>query len=237
MPGTNDKEYLLGLLQGDPKPLIPKAEEETPRFDKWRRDLYEWFTKQQGRLTATNIVNTIIQAGLASKLAGAGGSGTSYGFGPVKTDIYTDYAWVDGTTPFGGTLVGTIYNPRIHFEHIEYWPGVGRNDGVNAFNPTCLAARTSVKVTPHYTETYHFTSDSDDGIRLYFDGVLKVDEWAGSHSDTFDVSCTANVPITVIFETVNSGGNLFQQRLRWRSVNENGDNQIDIPTSAYSRIP
>jgi hypothetical protein len=52
-------------------------------------------------------------------------------------------------------------------------------------DPTTFSVRWSGKVQPRYSETYTFYTRSDDGVRLWVNGQLLIDNWS-DHANTLD---------------------------------------------------
>jgi spore coat protein CotH len=73
-------------------------------------------------------------------------------------------------------------------------------------------------VQPEYTELYTFTTVSDDGVRLWVDGKLVVDNWT-DHAPTENsgtVALTAQQKYTIRMEYYEAGGGA-EARLLWSS--------------------
>lgn len=90
------------------------------------------------------------------------------------------------------------------------YPEVG-NDG--------YSERWTGWVMPEHTETYTFFTNSDDGVRLWVDGNLLIDNWT-LHAPTEDsgtIALTAGQPVTIKLEHFESGGGSLIE-LRWSST-------------------
>ncbi|MCB1275758.1 Ig-like domain-containing protein [Prosthecobacter sp.] len=76
-------------------------------------------------------------------------------------------------------------------------------------------------IVPLYTEVYDIVSVSDDGVRLWVDGKLLVDNWTdhGESWDTGLVSLQAGVPVSVTMEFYEHGGDATA-RLVWESASQ-----------------
>lgn len=116
----------------------------------------------------------------------------------------------------------TRIDPRVNFN----W-GAGTPDarvGTNNFS-----IRWTGTIEPRYSETYTFNTRSDDGVRLYVDGQLVIDQWtnqaATNHSGSIDLE--AGVQYDIRLEYFENSGNA-EMRLRWSS-----DSQAfqTVPTS------
>jgi len=90
-------------------------------------------------------------------------------------------------------------------------------------------------VTPQYSETYTFYTRSDDGARLWVNGVKLVDDWAG-HGATErsgTISLQAGVKYHILMQYYNNGGGAVAE-LRWSSTSQ--AKQI-IPSARLSTGP
>ena len=98
-----------------------------------------------------------------------GGSGSGSGNG-LKGQYYTDQTLT--------TLGLTRTDPTLNFD----WG----NGSPNAAIPTDhFSARWTGQIQPRYSETYTFYTTSDDGLRLWINGQLLVDNWT-DHPSTED---------------------------------------------------
>jgi hypothetical protein len=165
--------------------------------------------------------------------------GTSYNPGPLELDktyywrvdesdganTYTGDVWSFTTAKEGGGIKAQYYNgmnfdnlvltridPQINFN----WGDPGSPDpkvGVDQFS-----ARWTGEVEAAFTETYTFYTTSDDGARLWVNGVQVVNSWidqsATEHSGTIDL--VADNTYSLIMEYYENGGGAVAQ-LRWSS--------------------
>src|SRR5262249_2794465 len=79
-------------------------------------------------------------------------------------------------------------------------------------NTDNFSVRWTRTVTFFTSGTYRFTTTSDDGVRLYVDGVLKIDAWVDQAPTTYtaDVELTAdNHEIKVEYFERGGGAQLF----------------------------
>ncbi|MDQ0476861.1 PA14 domain-containing protein [Chryseobacterium sp. MDT2-18] len=92
-----------------------------------------------------------------------------------------------------------------------------------------FSVRWSGLVQPLYSETYTFSTESDDGIRLWVNGVQIINNWTdhGPTTDTGTISLTAGVKYSIVLEYYENGGGAVS-KLSWNSASQSS--QI-IPTA------
>jgi PKD repeat protein len=88
-------------------------------------------------------------------------------------------------------------------------------------------------IVPRYSEVYTFSTRSDDGVRVWINGIKIIDNWT-DHPETIDVGVpsmflNANTPVSVKVEFFNNFGPGVIH-LRWES---NSQNLETIPNSRY----
>jgi hypothetical protein len=113
------------------------------------------------------------------------------------------------------TLMLTRTDPTVNFDWgttIPPAPGMRLDD---------FAVRWTGLVTPQYTETYTFTTNTDDGARLWVNNQLVVDWWqeqgATDRSGTIALQAGQEYPIR--FEYYENGGDAVA-RLYWQSASQ-----------------
>ena len=162
------------------------------------------------------------------------GSGRTYGFdswsdGGAATHIYVtpqnpatltanlslrglQGAYFDGLG-FTGTRVDRL-DPSIGFD----W---GTGAPVAGIGADTFSVRWTGQVSPRYSQTYTFSTTSDDGVRLWVNGVLLVDQWNDhaptTHSGT--IALSAGVTYAIVMEHYENGGGALAQ-LRWSSASQ-----------------
>jgi hypothetical protein len=101
-----------------------------------------------------------------------------------------------------------------------------------------FSVRWSGMVQPRYTEPYTFTTTADDGVRLWVNGELLIDDWSShapeEHSGTTSIALTAGQQYTVTLEYFE---NLLtaEVQLEWESIHQARE---IVPTSQlYPRFP
>ena len=115
-----------------------------------------------------------------------------------------------------GTLVFTRTDPNVDYDFPENTapsPGIVTNH---------YSMRWSGKIIPRFSELYTFSTLSDDGVRLYVNGVQLVNNWTdhGSTTDSGTIALTANVPVTIVLEYFNNNGPGVIH-LYWSSFSQN----------------
>jgi hypothetical protein len=140
-------------------------------------------------------------------------------------NIYPGNIWSFTTAKEGGGVKAQYYNgmnfdnlvltridPQINFN----WGDPGGPD--TSVNVDQFSARWTGEVEAAFTETYTFYTNSDDGARLWINGVQLVDSWvdqgATEHSGKIDL--VAGTTYSLIMEYYeNTGGAVAE--LRWSS--------------------
>jgi hypothetical protein len=139
--------------------------------------------------------------------------------------IYTGEVWSFTTAREGGGVKAQYYNgmnfenlvltrtdPQINFN----WGDPGSPDPSVANDQ--FSARWTGEVEAAFTETYTFYTSTDDGARLWIDGVQVVDSWIDQgvteHSGTIDL--LAGTTYSLVMEYYENGGGAVAQ-LSWSS--------------------
>ena len=123
------------------------------------------------------------------------------------------------------TLTGTpvlTRNEAVNFS----WGTASPGTGVNANN---FSARWTGTVAPATTGTYRFQTNSDDGVRLWVNGVQVINNWTdhgATTNTTGNITLTAGQRYAIRLEYYEKGGNAVMQ-LRW----------LRPGTSSYVAIP
>lgn len=79
-----------------------------------------------------------------------------------------------GTTRLAGTPVVTRTENNINYDY-----GNGAPPSTTTVGNDNFSVRWRARVKPQFSETYTFTTETDDGARLWVNGVLLVDKWVG----------------------------------------------------------
>jgi YVTN family beta-propeller protein len=127
-------------------------------------------------------------------------------------------------SPIGTGLVGNYFNNTtlsgtavlVRTEDINFNWGTGSpGSGVNTNN---FSVRWTGKVAPGASGNYRFQTNSDDGVRVWVNGVLVINNWT-DHSPTNNSSGNVNLSAgqryAIVVEYYEKGGGAVM-RLRWR---------------------
>jgi hypothetical protein len=138
----------------------------------------------------------------------------------------------------GIDVSGTLALTRIEGSIDHAWAGAevipGASDNVSA--------RWTANLEAPFTETYNLITTSDDGVRLWFDGRLVIDNWTdhGAADDSVEVDLIGGQVYSVRMEWYESGGDAVAQ-LSWESPSLPrqiiGQGWLQLPTKATSPYP
>lgn len=90
-------------------------------------------------------------------------------------------------------------------------------------------------VNPQYSETYTFYTNTDDGVRLWINGQLVIDNWT-DHAPTENsgnISLNAGEEVSLLLEYFENGGGAIME-LSWSSASRS---KQQIPAARLSHIP
>jgi len=168
-------------------------------------------------------VTVRLPAGMAQDAAGNGNTASN-----LITVSYTPLIVSNGLTAdyYNGKnfeqLVLRRTDPNIDFT----WSG----SPASGLPADAFSVRWQGSIIPTSSGVFDFITRSDDGVRLWLNGVLVVNNWS-NHGETWDyatLNLTAGVPVTVQMEFYeNTGGAMA--RLFWDGP---GTNFVAIPSSA-----
>jgi autotransporter-associated beta strand protein len=137
-------------------------------------------------LTSNALVQAIAIAPGAANSAIASASFVNSAAAGNGTGLLGQYfANQSSTNPFTGAAVLVRTNATINFN----WGTTGPSPLVGATNFTVLWTGC---VQPQYNETYNFITTADDGVRLYINGQLLINDWvdktnATSHTNSISL--------------------------------------------------
>jgi VCBS repeat-containing protein len=114
---------------------------------------------------------------------------------------------------FTGTSV-TRFDPTIDFN----WAGGSPDPSIGA---DTFSARWRGEVRPQYGETYTFHTTSDDGVRLWVDGTLVLDNWTDHPStvNTATITLAAGQWYPIRMELYENAG-VAVAKLEWSSTSQ-----------------
>jgi glucose/arabinose dehydrogenase len=160
----------------------------------------------------------------------------------IADDVYMEVLerWINSLAPNSGTsgLIGDYYNNLDFTAHaltrtdanIDFSWGTGSPDPL--IDADTFSVRWTGLVTPDYSETYTFYTNSDDGIRVWVNGTQLIDNWT-NHGPTINsgsISLTAGTAADIVVEYYENGiGAVIE--LEWESSTQARE---IVPTSALS---
>lgn len=151
------------------------------------------------------------------------------------TDVPNEDEPEDGTPPVsqpGEVYENGLYAEYFNNENLTGEPALKRKDHKIDFNwradspdptiqPDLFSIRWTGKVMPQYSETYTFTTISDDGIRVWIDGQLVIDSWYKQSwtERRGTIKLTAGQMADIKIEYYDGQGDAMA-RLMWESQHE-----------------
>jgi hypothetical protein len=128
----------------------------------------------------------------------------------------------------GATHLGTVALTRVDTTVNYAWGTASPATGITA---NYFSARWSGKVQPSVTGSYRFRTVSDDGVRLWVNGVQVINNWT-DHSPTTNTSntitLTAGVKYNIVLEYYEKGGDATI-RLQWQAPGSSS--YVTVPSS------
>jgi len=161
-----------------------------------------------------------------------GGSYSAYAYSPAITTpsappsgigdglLATYYENVTNSTPLTGPAVLTRDDSSIDFN----W---GDNSPAPGVSQTYYSVVWTGTVLAPSTGTYTFTTESDDGCRLYINGNLVINDWQNQAvtTSTYTANLSANQTYNIVMDYYQAGG-LAQADLFWTPP---GGSQTPVP--------
>jgi hypothetical protein len=129
--------------------------------------------------------------------------------------------------PQGSSPIVTANVPNINFQ----W-GSGNVAGSNRWDDVIVKYTGSIR--SNTTQNISFYAPADDGVKLYIDGALVINDWydkGGGGTTSTPVSFTAGVPKTIELMYYENGGGAWVQ-LNW---DQSGSMSI-VPAEAFTSI-
>ena len=123
------------------------------------------------------------------------------------------FANAGSASPFSGSPVLVQTNPIIDFSSAANWP-----DAVVGSNH--FTVRWTGSVQPQFTENYSFVTTAEDGVRLYLNGQLLIDDWldkTNATSTTNSISLAAQQFYTIELDYYNQNTDNASVTLSWSS--------------------
>lgn len=179
--------------------------------------------------TYTLTVNNI--AATSGGVIAAGSQTTFFSEGGYLSGLPGIYYSQNGTSGafFTGTQVRRV-DPQVNFDWAAGVPGPA---GIAADN---FSVRWTGFVTAPVTGNYTFRTGSDDGVRLYVNGVLVIDNWTDhsvTNNDSGAIALTAGQRTALIMEFYERGGEAVAQ-LGWSGPATGGS--VPIPRASLSHF-
>ena len=143
--------------------------------------------------------------------------------------------WSSAGTPKAVIPAGRLFQPNTGLTG-NYFAGITlggpahiRNDATVNFNwgngfadpnvgPELFSVRWTGRINPPFTETYRFYANSDDGVRLWVNSILLIDNWTdhGPTENSGTITLTAGIRYDITMEYYNKAGSALIQLL-WSS--------------------
>ncbi|RXP53811.1 T9SS C-terminal target domain-containing protein [Lutibacter sp. HS1-25] len=150
--------------------------------------------------------------------AGSGTSSTISGLNPGTYTYTVNYSGLTGeyfnNKNLSGSPVLTRTDATVNFD----WGGGNPGSPINNDN---FSVRWSGQVQPLYTENYTFSTRSDDGIRLWVNGVQIINNWTdhGPTVDTGTINLVAGQKYAIVLEYYEYTGGAVAE-LSWSSASQ-----------------
>jgi len=185
-------------------------------------------------LTLANV--QLSQAGFYSvSVSNAGGTVTSSSAQLVVTAAATAVGTGGGlrglyynNTDFSGLALSRL-DGTVNFD----WAGGSPAGSIGA---DTFSVRWTGQVEPRYSQTYTFYTTTDDGVRLWVNGVLLVDYWAGQAATerSGTIALTAGQKYSIRLDYYENTGNAVA-KLMWSSASQ--VKQIIPQSQLYRPVP
>lgn len=161
---------------------------------------------------------------------------TAYDLGVPGRDSSYGYGWVQApfSAPYGTGLYAEYYNnadltdlvmTRVDSKVVFDW---GWGSPAAGIDPETFSVRWSGQVLPLYSETYEFSTNANDGVRLWVDGQLIIDDWNNHPTPAFNtgtISLTGGQKYDIVMEFYDNVDHAGAE-LIWYS-----------PSQAYENVP
>ena len=184
-------------------------------------------------LTTTPNLQGQIYTLTVNNVAGAGGGTVAPN---SQTTFFAEGGYLSGLLGdyyANMTLAGSPAGQRIDGPVDFNW-GVGA-PGVGGIGTDNFSVRWTGFVTPTVAGNYTLRTRSDDGVRLYLDGALIIDNWTDhgpTNNDSAPVALTAGQRYAVVMEYYENGGGAVAQ-LSWSGPATGGFQFIPQPNLSH----
>ena len=131
-------------------------------------------------------------------------------------------------------LTGPVVLARAEAVNFD-WLGAAPATGVNADN---YSVSWTGQVEAPFAGNYIFRTVSDDGVRLWVDGIQVVNNWTvhgTTNNDSVAVALTAGQKVSLVMEYYEGAGGAVA-RLHWQRPGDTGFSAIP-PTQLYTILP
>jgi hypothetical protein len=174
-------------------------------------------TRSPGSVTTTGT-------GTSTTISGLPSGAYTYSVNSLNNGLKGEYF---NNKTLTGSPVLTRTDATVSFN----WAGSSPDPSVNA---DIFSVRWSGFVQPTYSQTYTFSTSSDDGIRLWVNGVQVINNWSdhSATTNTGTIALTAGVKYDIVLEYYENGGDAVSQ-LSWSSPT-NPTSVIIPSTQLYS---
>ncbi|WP_371539978.1 PA14 domain-containing protein [Flavobacterium sp. Arc3] len=165
----------------------------------------EWaLTQYPGGTTTTGI-------GTSTTISGLSPNTYTYSVVDTRKGLKGEYF---NNANFTGAPVLTRIDPRVDFN----WGGLSPDASIPNDR---FSVRWSGQVEPLYSQNYTFTTNSDDGVRLWVNGVKLIDDWNdhGPADRSGSITLTAGVKYNIVLEYYENAGGAVS-RLSWSSPSQ-----------------
>ena len=168
-----------------------------------------------GAWALTQDPGSITTTGTGSSTTVSGLSAGTYNFSVIDANNGTG---LTGDYFSNMALTGTPTLTRTDVSVNYDWGGGSPDSSIPADG---FSVRWSGQLQPLYSETYTFSTISDDGVRLWVNGVQIIDNWT-NHAPTTNtgtITLTAGVKYSIVLQYYENGGGALCQ-LIWNSTSQ-----------------
>ncbi|TRX21392.1 T9SS sorting signal type C domain-containing protein [Flavobacterium franklandianum] len=163
-------------------------------------------TRSPGSITTTGTGTSTTISGLAA--------GTTYTYSVNNFINGLKGEYFNNTMTLSGSPTLTRTDATVNFD----WANGSPDPSIGNDN---FSVRWSGLIQPLYSQTYTFSTSSDDGIRLWVNGVQIINNWTNhaAATDTGTIALTAGVKYDIVLEYYENSGSAVSQ-LSWSSPSQ-----------------